>query len=65
MIQRGEQARFALEPRESLFVIGERFRKNFDGDVALELGIPRTIDLTHPSYADGLEDLVVAEFLTR
>jgi len=46
MIQRREQSRFPLQPRHPLFVIGERCRQHFDGHFALELGIPRTIDLT-------------------
>ncbi len=65
MIQRRDQSRFALEPRDPLFVFGERFRKNFDGDFALELDIPGTVHLAHATCTDGLEDLVVAEFLTR
>ena len=65
MIQRREQSSFTLEPCDTLVVIGERFRQNFDGDLALELGIPRTIDLAHATYAEDLEDLVVAELLTR
>ncbi len=65
MVQRREQSRFPLQPRDTLFVIGERFRQHFDGHFALELDIPGTVHLAHATYTDGLEDLVVAEFLTR
>jgi hypothetical protein len=36
MIQRGERLRFACEPRESVGIIGEGVRKDFQGDVAIE-----------------------------
>ena len=53
MIQRREQSRFPLQPRHPFFVIRERCRQHFDGHFALELAIPRTIDLTHATYAEA------------
>ena len=62
VIDLGEEFGFSLEPRESFLVLHEFLRKDFDGDVASELGVSRPIDLAHPAFADGLKDLVMREF---
>ena len=35
MIERGQHFRFALKPRETISVVGERRRQSLEGDVAL------------------------------
>ena len=61
MIQRGEDLRFALEPREPVRVGRERLGQDLDGDVAIELRVARPIHFAHPAGAEGGEDLVRAE----
>jgi len=61
VVQRCQELRFPLEASEPLFVTGELFGQDFDGDVALQLRIDGTVDLTHPTNPDGLGDLVVSQ----
>ena len=58
MVQRCEQMRLAIEPREAIGIGGEDRRKDLDGDVTSERRIPRTIDLAHPSCAERRQELV-------
>jgi len=62
MIQRGQGLGFAIKARQAFRVAGERARKNFDGDVALQLRVVRAIHLTHPTRAERCQDLVLTEF---
>jgi len=64
MVQRGEELRLSLESSESFGVPGKFFGENFDRDVAPELGVGRTIDLTHSAFSDGLSDHVVRKLPT-
>ncbi len=64
VIQLREQLRFTLEPIQTLFVAGELFGKDFDGDVASEFGVASTINLAHAAGTDGFEDFVGAELGT-
>ena len=61
MVQRRQKLGLALEPRQAFPVFGELLRKNFDRDIAIELGVPSTVYLAHATFADWLEDLVVGE----
>ncbi len=61
MIQRGEQLRFALEPREAIGIGCERVRQDFDSDFATEPGVASPIDLSHAADAEGVDDLVDAQ----
>ena len=61
MIERREKLCFALETSQPIGSVGESFRKDFDSDIALELRVPRAIDLSHATCADGLNNLVEAE----
>ena len=61
MVQLREEFRFPLEAIQAFFVSRELFGKNFDRDVPLELGVARSINLTHATRADGFDDFVVAE----
>ena len=65
MVQRGQCLRFALKPRQVVGVIGQRGRQDFDGHVAVELGVARAVDLAHPASAQRREDFVRAESVAR
>ncbi len=53
MVQRGEHLRFAAEPRQPIGIVGHRRQQHFDGDVAIQLRVARTVDLAHPSGTEG------------
>ncbi len=61
MIQRGQDARFALEPREPVAVGGERRRQELDRDLAPERRVAGPVHLTHPARAQPVENLVAPE----
>src|SRR6185436_932232 len=61
MVQGAGRLGLLLEPPQALFVRRVRRRKDLDRDVALQLGIPRAVHLTHTPGADRREDLVEAE----
>ncbi len=61
VVQRGEDLGFSLESPQAFFVLGELVGKDFDRHIPAELPIPGPIDLPHPTFANGLEDLVVGE----
>jgi len=48
MVQLGEEPRFACEPLETLVVPRKLLRKDFDGDVPLELGVAGAVDDSMP-----------------
>jgi hypothetical protein len=56
MVESGEHLRFALEPRQTLCILRELARQHLDGDVTLQLYVARSVDRTHPTLADLLED---------
>ena len=56
MIERGEQVRLTLGPREPLRVVGECVGQDFERDVAPEFGVPRAIDLPHSAAAQQRDD---------
>ena len=61
MIQRGEQARFALETCQPFGIGDEQRRKNFEGDVSLQPQIAGAVDLTHPARPERSGDLVATD----
>ena len=61
MVQRGEDFRFALKPREPIVIRRERRRQNLDGDLTLQLRVGRPIHLPHAAFADLGGDFVDAE----
>ena len=61
MVQRREDARFALEPSESIGIRREGRRQNLDRDLALRLGVARAIDLAHAAGTERAGDFVRAE----
>ncbi len=57
VVQGGGRARLLLETLAAIDVRGELRREDLDGHVAPEARIARAIDLSHPSRAEGREDL--------
>ena len=43
--------------------LGELVGQDLDGHIPSELQVVRSINLAHPAFADGLDDLVVGELL--
>ena len=52
MIERGEDARFATEARQSFGVLRQKRRQDLDGNVALQPGVARAIHLAHAAGPD-------------
>ena len=65
MIQRGEDFRFALEPRQSLAIGRHSVGEDLDGDLSLEIGVGGAIDLAHSAHADLRGNFVRAEASAR
>jgi hypothetical protein len=61
MIERSEEARFALKARDPLRIVAEPVGDNLDRDVAAQPGIAGAIDLSHPAGPDGRVDLIQAD----
>ena len=61
MIERGEDLRFALEPRETIGIARECVRQDLQRDVAIELRVARAIDLAHAAGTERRDDFVEAE----
>jgi hypothetical protein len=61
MVQRGEDLGFAFEANQAIGIEREGFRQDLHRDVATELRVARTIDLSHFPRPKEREDLVGAE----
>jgi len=61
MVERRQHLRFAAEPRQSLLVVGEQVRQNFDRHIPVQGGIACPIDLTHAARPEGGTNFVRAE----
>ena len=61
MVQRGEGLRFALESSEALRIVRECLGQDLDRNVAIQLGIARSIDFAHAPAADEIGQLKDAE----
>ncbi len=64
MVQRCENLRFPLKPRQSIRISGKRFGQDLERHLPVELGVGGLIDLSHPALADEGGDIVVAEWST-
>ena len=64
MIQRCQHARLALESTDPFWIRREGSRQHLDGHLAPELGVPRPVDLAHPTRAEQRLNLVGAELLS-
>ena len=58
MIEGRENLRFTLEAGKPVWVEGEGFRQDLQGDVASQGGIAGTIDFAHTAHADQSVDPV-------
>ena len=65
MVQRGEHAGLAVEPRQPIRVAFEPFGEDLDRHVAAEAGIAGSIDLAHPSLAEEGNHLEDADAIAR
>ena len=63
MVEGGDGARLALEPRAHVGVAGNLSGEDFDGDGAIEPRVPRFVDFAHPTCPDGTHDFVWAQAL--
>ena len=54
-----------LEAVEQVGIVGDLLGQHLQGHIALQPGIPGTVNLTHPPGPEGLEDLVGAEACSR
>ena len=61
MVERGEDLRFALEAGQAIGIVGEGIGQDFQGDIAIELGVARAIDLAHAARTESGENLIRAE----
>jgi len=61
MIERGQQLRFAREPRDAVGVVAKSLRQDFDRHLAAQTRIMRAIDLPHSSGTEHGDDFVRTE----
>ena len=61
VVERRQHLRFPLEPGQPLGVMHEGVGQDLQGDITVELRVPRFVDLPHAARTDGGEDLVDAE----
>jgi hypothetical protein len=61
MIERRQHLRLTFEARQSIRVVGQEFGQDLDRDVAMELGVSRSIDLAHPASSQQRENFISAE----
>ena len=63
MIERGDGFGFSREPHATLGISGQLRRQDLEGDLTIEAGVLRQIDLAHAAGADRLDDPVVSDGL--
>ena len=61
MVQRREQPRLALQPRDPIRIVRQRRRQNLDGDFTMQPRVERTIDLAHATGVQRSEDAICSE----
>ena len=61
VIDLGKETGLSLESFQAFFVSCELLGKNFDCYVSTELGITGSVDLSHATCTDSLDDFVLAE----
>ncbi len=64
MVERGQDARLALEARQPVGIRGEHRRQHLDRDLAPEPRVARAIDLAHAAGANPLLHLINADPLS-
>ena len=65
MVQRSQNLRLAFEAGHASVIFGESGREDFDGDVAIELGIGGAINSAHAALTELGDDSVMADGLLR
>lgn len=65
MVQRRQHSGFALEPQEPIRVVRNGDRQDLDGDIALKLGITRSMHFAHAAVAERRKNLVDTKSRTR
>ena len=65
MIERGDDARFALEALAEVRIGSQGRGEDLDGDDAIEAGVARLVDLAHAAGAKGGLDFVRAKACAR
>ena len=65
MVERREQFRFPLEPRDSVRIVRDRLRQRLDRHVPPELGVAGAIDLAHTSGTQRRRDDVRPDSMSR
>ena len=61
MVEGGDHLGLSLEQRQSRPIGGHRLGQHLEGDLAIELGVERAVDLAHPSLGELRLDLVVGD----
>jgi hypothetical protein len=64
MIQRGKNACFTLKSCDTIFVMRERFRKEFDGDASAERQVRGLVYVTHSARTQVTRDFVMCELVS-
>ena len=65
MIERGEQLRFALEPRQAVGIESEQLGQDLQGDVAIQLRVAGAVHLAHRARTKRRDDFVGTDATTR
>ena len=65
MVQRREDLRFTLKPRQAIRIGDECVRKDLERHIALQLGVVRAVHLAHATSAQRADDVIGTEVSTR
>jgi hypothetical protein len=65
VVQRGQQLRLTLEPRNAIAIAGKGRRQELQGDVSLQARVAGAVDLAHAAFAKRFDDLAVPESRPR
>ncbi len=64
VIELRKEPGFSLEPIQAFFGARKLLGKDFDCDVASEFGVAGSVDFSHSTRTNSLDDFVLAEFGT-
>lgn len=64
MVQRGDRARFSLEPAQPVGVSRQGFGQDLDGYVASKPAVPRPVHFPHATRPEGRENFIRSDFGT-
>jgi hypothetical protein len=65
VIELREEASLAFETNETFLVLQELLGKDFDSNVSSAFGVAGSIDFSHSTRTDRLDDFVLAELGSR